>query len=157
MNLLDLGFEGHPFTWSNGREGRANIQARLDRAVSNQHLQSKFSPIKITHLPRFISDHVVLLIHLEASLGRDRRQRPKIFRFEESWSNGDKCEQAVRRLWSQNSYSMVEKCGRMTGLGSEFQDHNLGALKKEIARIEKLFKDKSLWAETPSNILRYKN
>jgi hypothetical protein len=33
--VLDLGFEGYPFTWSNGREGDNYIQCRLDRAMGN--------------------------------------------------------------------------------------------------------------------------
>lgn len=154
VNLMDLGFEGHPFTWSNGREGSANIHARLDRALGNPGFQNRFSPIKITHLPRFRPDHAVILIHLEASLGRDSRQKPKIFRFEESWSHQNNYEQAVRRLWSHNGNSVFEKCGHMASLASEFQDHNLGTLKKEITKIEKLLKDKSLWSEAPNDIQR---
>lgn len=34
--LLDLGFVGSPFTWTNMRRGLANIQERLDRALCNQ-------------------------------------------------------------------------------------------------------------------------
>lgn len=36
--LQDLGFSGYPFTWDNKREGNANVQVRLDRAVGNAAL-----------------------------------------------------------------------------------------------------------------------
>lgn len=32
----DMGFEGYPFTWSNGREGDANIQLLLDRLLGQR-------------------------------------------------------------------------------------------------------------------------
>jgi hypothetical protein len=33
--LVDLGFVGNKFTWSNHRKGRANIRERLDRGIAN--------------------------------------------------------------------------------------------------------------------------
>lgn len=44
--LMDLGFEGHPFTWNNKRGGLENIQERLDRGIANedrklQHFETK--------------------------------------------------------------------------------------------------------------------
>lgn len=33
--LIDMGFSDPAFTWSNGREGRAKIQERIDRAWCN--------------------------------------------------------------------------------------------------------------------------
>uniref|UniRef100_A0A803LFT2 RNase H type-1 domain-containing protein n=1 Tax=Chenopodium quinoa TaxID=63459 RepID=A0A803LFT2_CHEQI len=33
--LVDLGFNGNPYTWHNAREGCANIRERLDRALAN--------------------------------------------------------------------------------------------------------------------------
>lgn len=33
--LIDLGFNGNPFTWNNGRGGCANIRERLDRGLVN--------------------------------------------------------------------------------------------------------------------------
>lgn len=33
--LIDIGYVGYPFTWNNKRDGAANIQLRLDRALVN--------------------------------------------------------------------------------------------------------------------------
>lgn len=35
IGMIDLGFSGNPFTWSNGREGRGLIMERLDRGLAN--------------------------------------------------------------------------------------------------------------------------
>lgn len=82
--LVDLGFEGHPFTWTNGRQAGENIQCRLDRAMGNERLINRFNPITVTHRPRFGSDHAPILIQLEAPNQREVRRRKKMFRFEES-------------------------------------------------------------------------
>ncbi|MCH84360.1 hypothetical protein A2U01_0005192 [Trifolium medium] len=42
-SLLDLGFEGYPFTWSNGREGDDYIQY-LDRIMQPSFFALKFQP-----------------------------------------------------------------------------------------------------------------
>ncbi|GAU33808.1 hypothetical protein TSUD_221460 [Trifolium subterraneum] len=49
--LIDLGYEGHPFTWTNGRELEENIQCRLDRALATEEFINRFSPIRVLHLP----------------------------------------------------------------------------------------------------------
>lgn len=35
FGLIDMGFTGHPYTWSKRRRGKANIQERLDRGFAN--------------------------------------------------------------------------------------------------------------------------
>lgn len=35
FGLIDLGFTGKPFTWSNRRGGKDNVQERLDRGYTN--------------------------------------------------------------------------------------------------------------------------
>lgn len=58
--LSDLGFIGHSFTWTNGREEIENIQCRLDQALASEGMINKFFPIKVKHPPRFGSDHSTL-------------------------------------------------------------------------------------------------
>jgi hypothetical protein len=43
-HLIDLGYSGYLFTWDNRREGSANVQARLDRAVGDIAFLQLFPP-----------------------------------------------------------------------------------------------------------------
>lgn len=63
--LEDLGFEGYPFTWSNGIREDNNIRCRLDITLAYVVGFNRFYPIQVTYLPRFGLDHVVLIIELE--------------------------------------------------------------------------------------------
>lgn len=82
-SLIDLGFEGYPFTWSNGRKGSENIQGRLDRALCNEVFQLRFSPISVIHLAKFGSDDAALSINLEDHRNNQLKRKQNIFRFEE--------------------------------------------------------------------------
>ncbi|CAL1408859.1 unnamed protein product [Linum trigynum] len=55
--LLDVGFTGPKFTWSNGR-----LSQRLDRALCNQEWIRQFPDTVSTNLPRLRSDHRPILI-----------------------------------------------------------------------------------------------
>jgi hypothetical protein len=55
--LSDLGFIGPNFTWTNGREGVASTQERLDRAVANSEWCGYFKEVNVSVLARRSSDH----------------------------------------------------------------------------------------------------
>ncbi|XP_021770376.1 uncharacterized protein LOC110734517 isoform X2 [Chenopodium quinoa] len=53
--LVDLGFNGNPYTWHNAREGCANIRERLDRALANPIWLNTFlntQHAELGHLPK---------------------------------------------------------------------------------------------------------
>ncbi|KAL2904687.1 Catalase-peroxidase [Bienertia sinuspersici] len=64
--MIDLGFQGNPFTWTNGREGAAVIRERLDRAIANTKWLEAFPKTKVMHLTRTYSDHYPILVNLDS-------------------------------------------------------------------------------------------
>lgn len=64
--------------------GSENIQCRLDRCLISSSFLDKFSPITVTHLARFGSDHAALRIVLEEKATHDGMKKKHIFRFEEA-------------------------------------------------------------------------
>ncbi|KAF9681426.1 hypothetical protein SADUNF_Sadunf05G0000200 [Salix dunnii] len=55
--LLDAGYEGNDFTWTNGK-----VMRRLDRIVFNLEWSDLFSLTRVKHLNRVGSDHCPLLL-----------------------------------------------------------------------------------------------
>ena len=45
----DLGYQGYPFTWSNGRAGEVFVEERLDRVCANADWQALFPTGKVRH------------------------------------------------------------------------------------------------------------
>lgn len=56
----DLGFLGHPFTWSNGRVAEENIQCRLDRALATESFCNRFTPSESSTYPGLVL--IILLL-----------------------------------------------------------------------------------------------
>ena len=95
--LMDLGFSGPSFTWSNMRKGRGVIKERLDRALCNQAWRMHFTEAWVRHLPRTCSDHHPILIHVTAETNLVGTNRP--FRFEAAWLTHDQFKDVLRANW----------------------------------------------------------
>ncbi|KAG8380712.1 hypothetical protein BUALT_Bualt06G0044500 [Buddleja alternifolia] len=93
--LVDLGFDGHPYTWSNKRDGWANIQLRLDRCVANTGWIGCFPRAFVSHLPMINSDHSLLLLTTDS----EGFGGPKLFRFENMWIRYSSCQEVVKDSW----------------------------------------------------------
>ena len=82
-SLVDIGFHGNPFTWSNARESLALIRERLDRALINPTWLSSFRSSKVIHLPKTHSDHCPILVSTDDSMHGTSSNFP--FRCKEAW------------------------------------------------------------------------
>ncbi|KAL7157223.1 hypothetical protein ABFS83_02G063300 [Erythranthe nasuta] len=85
LGLIDLGYHGSSFTWSNKRNGKANIQQRNDRGVANDLWCTDFPHSSILNLPAIV-DH---------NIGA------KPFRFEAMWLQDATCFDTVRGAWNK--------------------------------------------------------
>ena len=77
-NMVDLGFVGPKFTWTNRKPISSLILERIDRCFANLVWRILYPEALVTHLPRTFSDHCPVLIEL----CRARvNQQSKPFRF----------------------------------------------------------------------------
>ena len=62
--MIDIGFSGPRFTWTNKREIQALIQERIDRFFVNPSWCLLYPEARVTHLTRSHSDHCPVLLWL---------------------------------------------------------------------------------------------
>jgi hypothetical protein len=93
--LVDLGFVGNKFTWSNCRAGRKNIRERVDRGLANQSWVHLFPNSLMNHLPTTQSNHCPILIFTTCSY----RNLPKPFHFEALWTRDQSSHSVVALAW----------------------------------------------------------
>ena len=96
-HMMDLGFPGPKFTWTNKREVGDLIQCRLDRCWANSEWKRLFEEANVTHLVRVNFDHYPLLLKLSPNLG-NVSDRP--FRFQPVWLNHKDFTAIVREAWA---------------------------------------------------------
>jgi hypothetical protein len=97
FGMIDLGFAGNPFTWSNNRLGLENIKERLDKGLASPswiHLHPEFSLI---HLPAHNLDHNPISLNTNST--SCFLARP--FRFEEFWTKDPSCGQVIAATWQK--------------------------------------------------------
>lgn len=95
-NMIDLGFSGPIFTWTNRGDVSDLIQQCLDRFWANQAWNLLFTEASVTHLPRISSNHCPLPFNLSNSYP-SRLDRP--FRFEKMWLSHPGFCRVVEDAW----------------------------------------------------------
>ena len=81
-NMLDLGFAGPKFTWTNCRPISNLILERIDRCFANPAWRILYPDALVTHLPRTFSDHCPVLLEL-CRVNVNQQNKP--FRFQTMW------------------------------------------------------------------------
>lgn len=95
MGRVDLGFVGKRFTWSNGQEGLALIQQRLDRAIANHQWLELLPKAKVKNLTTESSNHCPSLLSLTEVI----QKMHKRFHFFEAWASDQLGFQVVEAAW----------------------------------------------------------
>ncbi len=94
-NLLDLGFSGPQFTWTNKRPNDL-VMERLDKVLCNPSWKLCFEETNVLHLPRVSSDHNPILIELNL-IRQVFGRRP--FRLETIWFSDPSFPKLVEDSW----------------------------------------------------------
>ncbi|XP_030958722.1 uncharacterized protein LOC115980633 [Quercus lobata] len=75
-NMVDMGFSGPRYTWTNKQDINNLILERIDRFFMNPDWCVLYPEVKVSHLPRFHSDHCPVLMETcpgrAVRLNRDR-------------------------------------------------------------------------------------
>ncbi|KAL0283695.1 UNVERIFIED_CONTAM: hypothetical protein Sangu_2873500 [Sesamum angustifolium] len=107
--LIDIGFEGSQFTWTNKR-----IWQQLDRVLFSREWLECFQDTKVSHLPRNTSDHCPIMISTDHITAR----RPSTFRFQNMWLRHEDFISMVKLAWElpsqmQGLLKLKEKLHRL--------------------------------------------
>ncbi|CAL1396196.1 unnamed protein product [Linum trigynum] len=95
-NLIDLGFAGPRFTWTNG-----HLSQRLDRALCNHEWLFQFPYSSNIHLPRLRSDHRPILVRNKILHPTMNPHRP--FCFLAPWLTHDDFQPTLTASWKKDS------------------------------------------------------
>jgi hypothetical protein len=133
FGMIDLGFNGNPFTWSNHRQDSSLIRERLDRGIANSNWIHSFPSYSITHLPAHSSDHYPLLLNSSFSVP----SLPRPFRFEAFWTKDPTCGIVIEEAWSpfiasSPSFCLTKKL-KLTKAAIKFWNkHYFGIIKSKL-------------------------
>ncbi|XP_058757744.1 uncharacterized protein LOC131630999 [Vicia villosa] len=155
-NLTEIDFASYRYTWSNGREDKENIQCRLDRGLINPIFLEKFPGSKVSHLPRFRSDHAAIQIDILEKVPSEIPRRKYLFIFEEAWSKDPHCEELVKRCWREPMSNVRPKLNALQGLQVRFKEYRTGAISKETKRVEGLMQKDVCWMPNSQSIAKHR-
>jgi hypothetical protein len=93
--LVDLGYDGNPYTWCNKRSGCALIKERLDRGLATKDWILLFPNASLKHFSTVGSDHNPIFVDTVGSYSK----LPKPFRFESFWVRDPSSFLVIGEAW----------------------------------------------------------
>lgn len=105
--LVDMGYMGSRFTWSNNRKGPAKILSRLDRVYANHKWFHANTTTQVKHLQRVFFDHCPLLVEV----AQQAKPRVHAFVFEHNWLGNSEVTELIQQVWSPQSIAVSQMEG----------------------------------------------
>ncbi|CAN6698982.1 unnamed protein product [Malus baccata var. baccata] len=133
--LMDLGYEGYPFTWRNKREAMP-IQQRLDRGLATLGWYEMYPNTKIKHVILEGSDHALLVLSTDnVPKGKGRQ-----FSYDGRWSKSEDCRNLVGNDWRTqiNGSHAYRFCGKLKHLRGSLIAWYKGSGRNSVKRIQQL-------------------
>ncbi|XP_043694325.1 uncharacterized protein LOC122645036 [Telopea speciosissima] len=93
--LVDGGFIGNSFTWSNNQSGGNKVVAHLDRFLFNGQWAELFAVSKVMHLSRVCSDHSPILLECATQVV----QHVSTFKFQQMGISHPSFLDCVKECW----------------------------------------------------------
>ncbi|XP_062028431.1 uncharacterized protein LOC133744315 [Rosa rugosa] len=112
--MIDMGFQGSCFTWSNNR-----VKERLDRGFCCSAWRALFADAFIRHLPKTRSNHCPILLQLFSNNVVNRNATA--FRFQTMWLNHNTYDDFVSNSWASSEGTFSNK---VTQLSSDLSKWN---------------------------------
>ncbi|XP_071918974.1 uncharacterized protein [Coffea arabica] len=94
--LIDIGFEGIPWTWCNNWDEEGEVRERLDRILCSRDWSRDHGRAKCVHIQNEASDHCMLLLDTEPK----NKKWKKRFYFDKNWVQHREKEEAY---WGQKA------------------------------------------------------
>jgi hypothetical protein len=92
--LIEINLANRKFTWSNNQA--TPVLARLERVFASPDWERAYPLVRVTALPREISDHTPLLV----DTGGNQMFGKKKFRFKKWWLERAEFRDVVAKAWS---------------------------------------------------------
>ncbi|KAK9288102.1 hypothetical protein L1049_016549 [Liquidambar formosana] len=136
--LVDIGFSGNPFTWSNKRGGHANIRERLDRGIANLSWRALFPHASLSYLPAISSDHCPILLNCSGISNSVIRP----FKFQAMWTRDVSSSLVVEHAWRSNcrgssAFRLCQKIKSSRLALSEWKKNHFGVVHSKILALQK--------------------
>ncbi|CAM8880508.1 unnamed protein product [Rhodiola kirilowii] len=129
--LMDLGYKGSKFTYSNKRLGRDEVRCRLDRAVGDELWVDRYPNMTVQHLTSHHSDHSPLFLNLDGVIN----VQEKPFKFESMWMRDASITDTINRNWNPNG-RISEKLSHLSQHLQIWNKKSFGNVGNQLRRLK---------------------
>ncbi|KAL9681626.1 hypothetical protein QQ045_013412 [Rhodiola kirilowii] len=151
--LVDFGFSGNRFTYTNKRREDMEVKARLDRVVTNNKWRARFLKAAVRHIFANSSDHVPVLLYVE---GWEMAGRSNLKRFEPMWLRHKEFKEKVRTSWAMQTegLQLKEKLRDCMGQLARWNGSAFGRIKDKIRELKEDIQDLRVGVRSKETIKR---